>query len=135
MPIPKQLITKQDAIQLCANFKSSKANVLKTAKGTDDANAIWYSLEELEDYIAYIKSEALAKNYVVDGIRFYLGAYPKDANLGVKSEMTTIFLTPTGKKANDYTGVGATGSPDISDIAPMNYGTMGIPPIIDYPSN
>lgn len=129
---PSQLITKQEAIQLCANYKNLRSNVVSAAIGFDDANAIWYSLEELENYIAYVKSEAATKNYVVDGIRLYLGVYPKDTNLGNKSEKTTIFLTPTGRKEIDNDIV-LTSSADISDIAPMNFGTMGHPPIINYP--
>jgi hypothetical protein len=40
--------------------------------GMADSLSGWYSIEELEDYIALIKEHG------ADGIRFYFGAYPKN---------------------------------------------------------
>ncbi|MGX7666363.1 hypothetical protein [Flavobacterium pedocola] len=136
MVVPTQLISVERGIELSSNYCVQKGSLLKTAMGNDDANAVWYSLEELENYIAYIKSEGLNKGYVVDGIRFYLGLYP-ETDLGNKAGHTTIFLAPTGVSAElnmmDLQLINREeGSCDITEIEPLNFGSMGNPPKVQY---
>ncbi|MES2747713.1 MAG: hypothetical protein V4648_05010 [Bacteroidota bacterium] len=128
MPAPTQLITKAFAITLNQNYINERSRLISGEIGYDDANAIWYSLEELENYIAYIKSEAAKIDYTADGIRFYLGVYPNEPEYGDKAGMTNIFLSPTG-----YQNGQQSSNADIADIDPMNGGGLGNPPIIDYP--
>lgn len=133
---PKQLITHEFAKQLCSNHSAKKMN-------DNDANAVWYSLEELENYINFIKKEGNNKGYEVDGIRFYFGTYPNSEKHGEKAGMTTIFLSPTGHKSgaennktiNFVTKDASSQSDDITEISPLNYGSMGNPPKMVYPSN
>ena len=59
--------------------------------------------------------------------------------------MTTIFLTPTGKRTDVQKGSFLSlpamttqtleENPDIEEIDPMNFGTMGHPPKATYPLN
>lgn len=123
-----QLITPQFATELNRNYINERSSIISAAIGYDDANAIWYSIEELENYLSYVKAEAANMGYVADGMRFYLGVYPKDPRYGDQAGMTNIFLSPTG-----YVEGGTPGKADIATINPMNHGTMGNPPIIDYP--
>lgn len=139
---PTQLITNDLATQLNSNYNrnilQSKATAVDSTK--EDANAVWYSVEELERYINYVKTEGINKGYTVDGIRLYLGKYPNDPKLGDKAGMTTVFLSPTGTK-NDTQKAGMLNVSasqeenhyDITDLSPMNYGSMGNPPKITYP--
>ena len=136
--VPTQLISVERGMELSNNYCTKKGAMLKTAKGDDDATAVWYSLQELENYIAYIKSEGLNKGYIVDGIRFHLGLYPENDVVG-KAGYTTIFLSPTGiavgenplaslieKEEEDNC------SCDITEIEPLNFGSMGNPPKVCY---
>jgi hypothetical protein len=138
---PSQLITKEFAKELNLNYNKKKAASLATAKGVkkEDANAIWYSIEELENYIHYVKTQGAENGYNVDGIRFYFGAYPEDEKHGEKAGLTTLFLVPTGKKAIAATAkietfalVQEQNSSDIQDLSPMNYGNIGRPPSLIY---
>jgi hypothetical protein len=140
---PKQLISIEKAKELSNNFtqevalqrsslqrSSNHANTIEA----EDANAIWYSIETLENYIAYIKQEGVNKGYDIDGIRFYFGKYSNSEKDG-KAGHTTLFLTPTGQKrmlnVRRIKNVN-TISNDITEISAMNYGGMGSPPKMEY---
>lgn len=136
---PSQLITKEFAKQLNVNYNNRKASLTAKKAQKEDANAIWYSLEELENYIHYIKTNGAKDGYNVDGIRFYFGVYPDDEKHGEKAGLTTLFLVPTGKKIEQNTAkvqsFALTQEPlssDIQSIEPMNYGNIGRPPSLTY---
>lgn len=139
---PTQLIKSEKAKELNRNYLETRHRLISGSIGKEDANAAWYSLKELENYINYIKKEGKSKGYKVDGIRFYLGAYPNDNS--AEGNMTTIFLTPTGKKIEVQKGsvlnlpaITQTleENSDIEEISPMNFGGMGHPPKAIYPLN
>lgn len=139
---PTQLITTDLAQQLNGNFNMAKLRMQVSDSTKEDANAVWYSIEELERYIYYVKTEGINKGYDVDGIRLYLGKYPNDPKYNEKAGMTTVFLSPTGSKTgtqkasmlNLSTNLQETHN-DITELSPMNYGSMGNPPKITYPLN
>jgi len=136
---PNQLITKEFARQLNVNYNNKKTSLTARKAEKEDANAIWYSLEALESYIHYIKTNGAKDGYNVDGIRFYFGVYPDDEAHGEKAGLTTLFLVPTGKKAvntNDqvqsFALMKEAASADIQSLDPMNYGNIGRPPSLLY---
>ncbi|MNK38571.1 hypothetical protein D3C87_571620 [compost metagenome] len=135
---PSQLITKEFARQLNVNYNNKRASLSAKREQKEDANAIWYSLEELENYIHYIKTNGAKEGYNVDGIRFYFGVYPDDEAHGEKAGLTTLFLVPTGKKERSSTeqvqsfALMQETSSDIQSIEPMNYGNIGRPPSLLY---
>ncbi|KAF2326716.1 hypothetical protein [Flavobacterium ginsenosidimutans] len=136
---PSQLITKEFAKQLNVNYNNKRASLTAKKAQKEDANAIWYSLEELENYIHYIKTNGANDGYNVDGIRFYFGVYPDDEKHGEKAGLTTLFLVPTGKKVESNTEkiqsfalVQEASSSDIQSLEPMNYGNIGRPPSLIY---
>ncbi|WP_264537574.1 hypothetical protein [Flavobacterium sp. N1736] len=138
---PSQLITREFAQVLNVNYNKKKA-ALKTGKSVkkEDANAIWYSIEALESYIHYIKTQGVQDGYNVDGIRFYFGVYPEDEKHGEKAGQTTLFLVPTGKKAEaantakiqSFVALEDDAPSDIQSLEPMNYGNIGRPPSLIY---
>ncbi|TWI00638.1 hypothetical protein IQ05_01295 [Flavobacterium tiangeerense] len=134
---PKQLITKEFAKLLNENYNKTRYPLIKEAIKKEDANAIWFSIVELENYIAYIKAEAKRQKGEIDGIRFHFGAYPEDKAYAEKAGLTTIFLAPTGtKKIKKTTEVSkmekSIENDDSLNIAPLNYGSIGNPPPIPY---
>lgn len=135
--LPKQLITAEKARELNQNFIDLRGNLNAKAIGKEDANAIWYSLEELENYIEYIKSTGAENGYIVDGIRFYFGVYSEDEGKD-KAGYTTLFLSPTGKSEGSATEKNSLidqqegNSQDLVSIEPLNFGSMGNPPKKTY---
>lgn len=133
---PNNLITKEEATKLSKDF-NVKNKLIGKHIGKPSNCSTWYSLADLEEYIAYIKAEGKAKGYSVDGIRFYLGSYSKNNSNVKKQRQTTVFLAPTGNKVTQEKTmkmVAPTSSPDITDIDPLNFGNDGIPPDSNYPN-
>jgi len=134
---PAHAISKKRAISLSNNY-TARYDSISRIIGKEDNRSTWYSLKELKAYIAYIEAQGKEQGYAVDGIRFYLGAYPANDKDPKKQNETTIFLAPTGKK------IGATKkrsknsnptSPDIMTIDAYNFGGNGWPPHKTYSNN
>jgi hypothetical protein len=138
---PTQLITRKFAKELQLNFMKYRASIIAKYIKKEDANAIWFSVEELENYIRYIKSKGEKTGYDVNGIRIYFGVYPEEKKYAEKAGLMTVFLQATGKKIRTAPKEGevkplalmmSSGEGDISSIEPMNYGSIGRPPSLEY---
>ena len=128
---PEKTISVKEARVLQNNYISTRGAILKDTFGYEDSREFWYSLEELEEYLAYVKQEAKAQGYEDLGIRIYLAAYEptKDKEFG----LSTIFLTPTGKKIVQKGNFFSFLEPDSHDeniysISPLNDNQSGWPP-------
>lgn len=137
---PSQLITRKFAKELHANFMKYRASIIAKYIKKEDANAVWFSVEELENYIHYIKSKGEKTGYDVNGIRIYFGVYPEEKKYEEKAGLMTVFLQATGKKIKTITKneiqtfaiAREESNADISSIEPMNYGSIGRPPSLIY---
>jgi len=58
-----------------------------------DTKAVWYSIQELKEYINYVETKT--KNLNVSGFEIVFSAYSNDQTLGLKQNKTTLFLLPT----------------------------------------
>lgn len=140
---PTQLINNDLAKDLSARYSERRSGLILADIGKEDASAVWYSIEELENYINYVKREGTEKGIDVNGIRFYMGVYPDDSTVyKEKAGLTTIFLAPTKKRDtlfNKTKKVARTAQSmeekniDVTEIQPLNYGGIGHPPKVSYP--
>ncbi len=129
---PKEkLITNEQAIQLNECYKEKQHGF-----GAENDNNLscssWYSLEDLEGYINYVKQQALEKKVTVDGIRFYFGVYPKDSTDKSKVGQNTLFMCPTKASGEFSKEDGESNSENITGISAMNYSSTGNPPKNDF---
>ena len=137
---PTQLITRKLAKDLHLNFMKYRASIIAKYIKKEDANAVWFSLEELENYIHYIKSKGGETGFDVNGIRIYFGVYPEQKKYAEKAGLMTVFLQATGKRIRTNTKneiqtfamAREESNADISSIEPMNYGSIGRPPCLLY---
>ncbi|MDR6920818.1 MULTISPECIES: hypothetical protein [Chryseobacterium] len=110
----------------------------KYRNGEPDSRWYWFSLEEMEGYIQYVKEEAKKQNKENVGIRIYMGKYPINHP---KSKMAkpeyagyqTIFLVPTSRMPKNDTGkvmsrTTSDENTDIPDIEAMNMTNLAPPP-------
>jgi len=135
---PTGVITPAQAMALDANWTKSRKKAVDSAAGRPDNRSSWWSLEDLQNYLAYAENQAGQLGYEMNGIRVYLGVYPGNAPNG-KSDYTTMFIVPTGKRLNsgaDFNLLNLkmqSGKGDIPGGEGMNDGDPGDPPSGNYP--
>ncbi|MDC7995422.1 hypothetical protein [Altibacter sp. HG106] len=115
MPKPEKCITVAEARNLQNNWIASRAQQIENALGNQDTREVMWSLEELQEYLEYIKEESDKAGIKNPGVRVYFGAYDNNDN-----DRATVFFAPTkGPENNDENNY---------DIAPFNVGNSGWPP-------
>ena len=143
-PAPKGLITSKNSEQLdrAYNARYDAVNVyLESESGEQnfkDNRSSWYSIDDVEKYLAYAKNEATNLGYEMNGIRIYLGA--KNPESGQKVGYTTMFIVSTGNKKNSKGSMFNMSSslfqpspPDIPGGSGLDDGGNGNPPNGNYP--
>ena len=142
--VPKGLISPTEAKELNQKFIKTRSKdlnrIVKKESGNPkkkDAISSWFSLEELENYIAYVKEEATKKKITVNGLRIYFGAYSNTIKKQDKKDLSTVFFAPTTAKPatlQKSSSLEVESSSDIEDIDALNGGTVGDPPSKEYPA-
>lgn len=128
---PKGVISVKDAIALNDNWTNEreKANdsAAKKFGRKKDNRSTWWSIDDIENYLAYAKHKSDSLGYTMTGIQIYLGVYGKNAGQR-KKNLTTMFIAPTGDKSvskgsmNPFNTVTLGGNPP---IPPLNNGSGG----------
>lgn len=124
MTKPLKCISVEKARELQDDWKQSRAKEIENGQGYQDTREFSYSLEELQEYLDYVKEESAKQGVKKPGIRIYFASYPKSNE---KKSYATVFLAPT--KGNSGEDAEAAGNDENNyDIDPMNHGTGGKPP-------
>ena len=127
IPKPKKCIQIDEARDLQKNWCNTRSEKLHKKMGFEDARDFWWSVEELEEYLAYVKQESTKQGIKNPGIRFHLGSYsPKQCKMN--RGYTTLFMAPTGSKPGAIGKDGGVDDPINYDIDPYNRGGHGYPP-------
>lgn len=99
----EKLIDKKLMTELDNTYASNNYLIINSARGdgSKDSREYWYSIEDLEGYIAFVKKEAALKNHNVLGIKIKMGQYPIngkfDPRLNPKyAGYQAVYLVPTG---------------------------------------
>ena len=125
---PKKCICKQEAQELQKQWCDTRQNAINSCLGFEDSREFWWSLEELQEYLNYVREESNKQQIINPGIRVYLGAYPEKKCKENKG-MTTIFLAPTGVPRGERGKDGAL-QPNNYNIESLNGAGGGSPPHI-----
>jgi len=92
MSIPRNLISLTEFLAMKASFDSN----IESKLGSNLTKSVWFSFENLEAYLAYVKKEASNNNIGVSGIRFHMIAKTED------TKQLTLALTPTYESNNSH---------------------------------
>jgi len=115
MTKPKNCITVAEAKALQKNWNDNQAKDIEKATGSKDVCAVTFNIDQLQQFIDYVKSESTKQSIEKPGIRVYFAAYDSG-----KDDKATVFLNATesddGNSANNY------------GIDPLNRGGNGWPP-------
>lgn len=126
MEKPKKLISVEEAKELQKNWVESRGKAIKKGQGHDDTREFWYSLEELQEYLDYVREKSKEQGVEKPGIRIYFGAYPRTNN---KKSYSTIFLAPTKEKSGNSEGEPLEDDDNNNyEIEPLNQNNGGFPP-------
>ncbi|MFD1096433.1 hypothetical protein [Salegentibacter chungangensis] len=119
-------IPPKDATDLLKNWLKGPGNAIK-GKGLKDAYETWFSIEELEKYIKYVKEHIPAEEK--PGIRVYYGKYAQGGGPNPTKGLTTVFLAPTKEEeqTNDDGSTEMVNSNDYS-LEAYNDGSTKWPP-------
>ena len=132
-----KLISNEQALELNECYKAKQNDGFGAENDDNFSCSSWYSLEDLEGYINYVKEQALENKVNVNGIRFYFGVYPESTSDKSKAGQNTLFMCPT-KSSLAFNAEGKSGddecnnSEDVTTISAMNYGSGGNPPRNSY---
>ncbi|MFH6602932.1 hypothetical protein ACEZ3G_05545 [Maribacter algicola] len=128
---PEQTIDLKLAAQLQQEYVRTRADSINAMLDKVDTRDFWFSLETMEQYIDYVKSEGEKKGYKDMGIRIFYAAYPQDSrDPRADPGYSTVVLVPTMGKpriANGFFPVAPIQS-TAGGIKALNFGSGGHPP-------
>lgn len=120
---PKKIISIEEAKELQANWQNNQGEAISEILGFEDAYEFVFTLEELQEYLDYVREKSREQKVKDPGIRICLGSFPANGKQGATA---TIFLTATksfptekntdGDMVNNY------------EIEPFHSGKGGFPP-------
>lgn len=104
----------------------TRGKEIARGQGYEDTREFWYSLDELQEYLDYVREKSKEQGIKKPGIRFYLGVYTKTKG---KNGYSTIFLSPTKEKSGDSDDeTTEDGDENNYEIEPLNDSQGGWPP-------
>lgn len=122
---PQKCITVDEAKALQKNWKKTRAQEIERAQKYEDTREFWYSLDELQEYINYVRAKTDEQGLKNPGIRIYFGAYPQSQE---DKSYSTVFLVPTSRSLSENDNIEDESNENNYDIDPLNHGSGGIPP-------
>lgn len=98
---PWNMISYKGMIERLEHYDATRKPVLEQALGFEDTRINYYSLETIENYIAYVKQLSQEKGIEFTGINFVSGAYPEDADYGTPNYQHIMFVPTTNVEGKE----------------------------------
>ena len=132
---PKGVIPIKEAKMLDRTYGETRHALISEQLGVKDNRYSWWSIQDLEDYIADARSQAKEKGQEVTGLRVYFVAYPRSYGNQEVAGYSTLFIGPTGTSTTQQGSLNLFSSfqedADL-EIAPLNMGHSRTPPGTGY---
>lgn len=122
---PKKCISIEQARKEQDEWVVTRGKDIRECEGYEDTREFWYSLDELQEYLDYVREKSREQGVKKPGIRFYLGAYPTTKE---KRGYSTMFLAPTKEAPGEMESADEDSDPNNYEIEPYNTMGSGWPP-------
>lgn len=130
IPPPSQTISLDQAQRLQEEYVRTRSEIVNKTLGFEDTRDFWFSLDSVEQYIRYVRSESKKQGLEDLGLRIFYAAYPKESKEEWPNPgFSTVIIVPTHGKPD--LGNGFLPSPPVqktSNVKAYNYGNAGQPP-------
>lgn len=124
--IDAKVANGKEELYKSAAYNKIKEVLLQSKIPVEYNRDVWFDLDNLENYIHYVREESEKLGYDDLGLRVYLGAVKEDGIV-----KTTMFFSPTHASSSDQTrsALSRSGSSNsnTSGVQCLNYGTAGEP--------
>ncbi|WP_373057557.1 hypothetical protein [Zunongwangia sp. H14] len=120
MAKPLQRISVQAAKELQERWRKTRSEVITNGEKHKDTCEFQFNLDELQEYLDYVRQKSAEQGIQNPGISIWLGAYAKTEK---KPGLTTLFFSAT-KEIETQDG----GYEENEDIEPCNEVTGKWPP-------
>ncbi|MUP46941.1 hypothetical protein E0K83_14440 [Gramella sp. BOM4] len=92
MERPAKCITIDKAKKLQKKWRDTRGKLFEENENYEDSCEVWYSLDELQEYLNYVRVKSAEQGVEHPGISIWFGAEDKK---GKKDGISTIFLMAT----------------------------------------
>lgn len=123
MKKPAKCISIEEAREQQLEWVNTRGKEIERAGKYKDTRDFWYSLDELQEYLDYVREKSKEQGVNKPGIRFFLGAYSPSRNKGY----STLFLSAT-KEEDPSVESEEVEDPNNYEIEPYNTIGAGWPP-------
>ena len=100
--------------ELYNNWQNSRQDLIK-ASYPEDPSDFTFNLDDLQEYLAYVKEQSAKQGIENPGIRVYFGAHGDD-----EDNKATVFFAPTAGDSSD--------DANNYNLEAFDFGTGGWPP-------
>lgn len=92
---PYNALTSKQVVRMLHQYDETRKPILEQGLGFEDTRINHYSIETLENYLAYVKQLSKEKGIKLTGISFVSAAYPKNFEQGTPNYQTFVFMPTT----------------------------------------
>ncbi|WP_026915630.1 hypothetical protein [Christiangramia portivictoriae] len=114
---PNKCITIQKAKELQKEWRETRATVTTNGTTHKDTCEFHFDLEELQEYINYVREQSRKNDAERPGINVWLGAYPAEDD---RPSLNTIFFSATRKMKPEEEDDSGRDYLESDEIEPMN---------------
>ncbi|WP_422090178.1 hypothetical protein [Tenacibaculum ovolyticum] len=100
---PYNALNYKELVPMLEHYDETRKSVLEKALGHEDTRMNYFSIETIENYLAYVKTLSKEKGIRITGINFVSASYPENTTHGVPNYQTMVFMPTTeinGKNIN-----------------------------------
>lgn len=129
MAYKDHLIDRKLGKILSAEYENGNYKLINSTRKEPDSKEVYYDLEVLEGYIAFVKVEAAKKGIKNPGIKVVMGQYPKDRVIDPRQEeiykgYQTSYFKPVENLNVAKAQSGGDDGDGMGDVPGLNMGTL-----------